>query len=109
MRDSIQQWEGTIVAIKEDTVFVAFTDITEPSNGIEIMELPIKKIPESDRKFIELGSILYWSIFLEGKSDCVSKISIRKNPKWSKKIVKEIKKEASELTNSFDQEKENGL
>lgn len=97
----LQQWEGVVTKVCSESFWGCLRDLTNPSNPLEIMELPLEEISDEDLKLLEPGSIFYWIIWNErskkGSIRRISEFRVRRNPHWSKRDLEIAKKEGQQL------------
>lgn len=97
----LQQWEGVVTSIDVDSIGVELKDLTTPNHPVEFAELPMGDIPNEDRRLLELGSVLYWSIGYKrspgGTIERVSVVRMRRAPRWSRREVDTISAKAATL------------
>ncbi len=97
----LQQWEGVVTSINDDSIGVELKDLTNPNHPVEFAELPMSDISNADRRLLELGSVLYWSIGYErspgGTIRRVSVVRMRRSPRWSRREVDAISAKAAAL------------
>lgn len=109
--DVLQQWEGFVSEMTEDSVWASLVDLTDRTNSEEIVELPIKEFPCADRSILKPGSVFYWIIGREwspgGQMRRVSEIRVRRTPQWSKHSVEVLHIKAKKLMDQFIDNAEN--
>ena len=107
----LQQWEGIVSEVTEDSVWADLVDLTDRTRAEEIVELPLAEIPEADRSILRPGSVFYWAIGREwsrgGQMRRVSEIRVRRTPQWSQHSVDLLKVKAMALMDRFDGNVEN--
>ncbi len=97
----LQQWEGCVVAVGADSFDATLRDLTRPSNPAERVELDIAELSRSDRLRLTPGAVFYWSIGYDtsvtGQTSRVSRIQIRRLPRWTGAEIQEARTEAVEM------------
>ena len=97
----LQQWEGVVTDVGEDSFWADLQDLGDSSLPIEIVELPIEEGPEDDRDLLVEGGIFYWSIGYEtsvgGQLRRMSEIRLRRTPRWTKRAIQRVRQRAEEL------------
>lgn len=89
---ALQEWEGYIEHIDDESIIVRLIDITQGSgNESEEAIIPFQELSEADRNKIELGSIFRWVIGYEvnasGTRKRISQIVFRDLPVVSKSDI----------------------
>lgn len=102
----LQQWEGVVSKVTEDSVWADLVDLTDRSRSEEVVELPLAEISEADRSILEPGSVFYWAIGREwspgGQMRRVSEIRVRRTPQWTQRSVDALKAKALTLMERFN-------
>lgn len=97
----LQQWEGVVSEITDESIWAELRDLTRQSPAIEVVELPLEEIPRADRPLLRIGGVFYWSIGYEtspgGQIRRVSEIRVRRTPQWSRHSVDSIRAKAKDL------------
>lgn len=100
----LQQWEGAVLNIYEETFTALIYDQTNPQNDPEEVDLLLEEVSPQDRPLLQEGAIFYWSIGYDdlsnGQRKRSSNIRFRRLPAWSKKDIDRIMEKASAL-NAF--------
>jgi hypothetical protein len=100
-----QQWEGTVTSVEADSIWADLHDLTDPSNPLEIAEIPMQEFALSDRPLLEPGSVFYWSIGHEttagGQLCRVSEIRVRRTPVWSQQAIERVRLLGKQLYERF--------
>jgi len=94
----LQEWEGCIVEVRENSFLARLTDITNGDTDEEA-EIFFEDVREEDRKYIKEGAVFYWDIgnlIKNGKKISMSIINFHKR-KFTKKDFEKAKKRAEEL------------
>lgn len=107
---ALQQWEAVVLDVTADSVWVELNDLTNKQSLVEEAELLLAEVPENDRKLLEPGSVLYWSIGLEtasgGQIQKVSRIRAKRSASWSAHQILKIDRKAAALFESMANEQE---
>jgi len=107
----LQQWEGIVSEVTEDTVWASLVDLTDRERAEEIVELSLAEISEEDRAILRPGSVFYWAIGYErslgGQIRRVSEIRVRRTPQWSQHSINLLKAKAVDLMDRFGDNAEN--
>ncbi len=97
----LQQWEGIVTAVTDDSFFAELQDLGDVSQPLEIVEILIAEVPEEDRSLLVEGAIFYWSIGYEtslgGQLKRISEIRMRRTLRWTKRALQRASKRAEEL------------
>ena len=101
----LQQWEGIVSEMTEDSVWAELVDLTNRGNAEEYVELPLAEFPEADRDILKPGSVFYWAIGREwspgGQMRRISEIRVRRIPQWSRHDIETIREKAQNLMDRF--------
>jgi hypothetical protein len=100
----LQQWEGTVVEVGEDTFDAVLQDLTDPTTPEESVELYLEDVDEADRALLEPGAIFYWSIGYEEGSRGLARKSVvrfRRLPGWTKRRLNEVQVKTGQLVSYF--------
>jgi len=107
----LQQWEGVVSEITEDSVWADLVDLTDRTRAEEVVELPLAEICPADRPILRPGSVFYWAIGREwtrsGQMRRISEIRIRRTPQWSQHAVDLLNAKATDLLERFNGDVEN--
>jgi hypothetical protein len=97
---SLQQWEGYVLQILKDSIWVRLVDLTHRGPDEET-EIPFEEIEQEDRKLIRPGAVFYWNIgyldLYSGQRLRVSIIRFQRLPAWRKEEINGARKEAERL------------
>ena len=97
----LQQWEGVVNEITDESIWAELRDLTRQSLAIEVVELLLEEIPRADRPLLKIGGVFYWSIGYEtspgGQIRRVSEIRVRRTPQWSRHSVDSVRAKAKDL------------
>ena len=100
--DLLQQWEGVVSDVGEETFIGVIRDLTTPQSERERVELELADVSPSDRDLLCPGAVFYWSIGYEhcesGQILRVSSIRLQRSPRWSKRRLAQSEKRAGEMT-----------
>jgi len=84
----LDEWEGCITDVKEDTFIAKLYKQTQSESDLEIIEgeFEIRSVPEQDRHLIKEGVLFYWMIGREVKETTQiihgDTIIFRRMPSW---------------------------
>ena len=96
----LQQWEGNVLEIKEDSFLAQLHDLSG-NLPEEEAEISFEEISEIDRDLVEPGAFFYWNIgYHEDKSGQrtrSSMIRFRRLPAWTKREIEHSKRKAAEI------------
>jgi hypothetical protein len=102
---ALQEWEGVVSDIEDNTFIARLTDITSRENPEEEADFPIDDLRRDDIKLLQPGAVFRWVIGYETKKDGTkrraSEIIFRRLPQWTKKDIQEADKEACDLANAI--------
>jgi hypothetical protein len=97
----LQAWVGLVEHVGTDRFFATLTDVSNPRNPPEEVELDLSEISESDRPLLTEGAKFYWSIGYcdtpGGQRERVSSLRFARQPRLSQDEVNRIFKEADRL------------
>jgi hypothetical protein len=101
----LQQWECVVTDVDEASFFAELQDLGDPSCPIEIVQIPLDEVPREDHDLLECGSVFYWSIGFEtspgGQLKRVSEIRFRRTPRWTKRAIENVERQAEELLGTY--------
>lgn len=104
--EMIQQFEGIVTEVTEDSLMADIADLTDPSNPVEFVEIPFREITPEDLRLVVPGAVFYWSMGYETSSNGqvrrVSEIRVRRNPIWSQRMVDDVSSAATKLFAQLD-------
>lgn len=97
----LQEWEGYVVSISNDTFTARLTDVTRHvSLEEEEADFPLDDLDDADRSRICEGSIFRWVIgyrrSIGGTKERSSRIVFRRIPMWTKKEINKNELDAIE-------------
>ena len=101
----LQQWEGVVSEVADDTMWADLYDLTDRSNPLEVVEIPLEEIDVADQPLLRPGSVFYWCIGYDDTSGGrrrVSEIRVRRTPEWSQHTIDSMNAKASELLKRFN-------
>jgi len=97
----LQQWEGCVLEVGQDSFLSVVYDQTNPENSPEEVRLLIDDIPPAELPLLAPGAVFYWSIgyndMSNGQRLRSSVISFRRLPAWGEKDISRIKKRSAQL------------
>lgn len=103
----LQQWEGVVTDVTDDSFFADLQDLSDSSQPLEVVEIPIEEVSEDDRPLLAEGAVFYWSIGHEtsagGTLRRMSEIRMRRMPRWTKRDIQNVAKRAEELFELYGQ------
>ena len=103
----LQQWEGVVTDVTNDSFFADLQDLSDSSHPLEVVEIPIDEVSEDDRPLLVEGAVFYWSIGHEtsagGTLRRMSEIRMRRMPRWTKRDIQNVAKRAEELFELYGQ------
>jgi hypothetical protein len=104
--EPMQEWEGVVVNITQDTFEATLIDITARRKyEEEIAEFPIADVSDDDRNILKTGAIFRWLIGYErhpsGVKRRVSSVVFRRLSEWSKADLIRAKLEAQGLVSGI--------
>lgn len=103
----LQQWEGVVTDVTNDSFFADLQDLSDSSQPLEVVEIPLEEVPEDDRPLLVEGAVFYWSIGHEtsagGQLRRMSEIRLRRMPRWTKRDIQKVTKRAEELFELYGQ------
>lgn len=96
----LQEWEGYVVSISNDTFTARLLDVTKDSSiEDEEADFPIDDLDDADRARICLGAIFRWAIGYRrspgGTKDRYSRIVLRNLPAWTKKELEKNRRDSA--------------
>lgn len=100
--NSLQKWEGTVLAMGKDSFIARLHDLTS-QNAEEEAEFPLEEVSEEDKQLLVQGALFYWDIGYRdnfGQRERISSIRFQRMPAWR---VKDL--EASKIKAAYIREK----
>jgi len=99
---ALQRWTGRVERVLKDTFIAIVSDVTNPSNPEEEVELDVEDVPIGDRSLITTGSIFYWAMVYRdsksGQREKTESIRFARQPKLTEEVANEIFNEADSIT-----------
>jgi hypothetical protein len=99
---ALQRWTGHVERVMADSFIAIVSDLTNPSNPDEEVELDIEDVPLGDRALITMGSVFYWSMVYRdtksGQREKSESIRFARQPRLTEDVVEEIYHEADAIT-----------
>lgn len=103
-----QQWEGIVLRLYDNSFEAELRDLTNFKNALEITELPLTEISETDRHLIRPGCVFYWVLGHEtrnhGQISNVSEIRVRRMPNWEKADIEQLHRSGDSLFKQFNED-----
>lgn len=107
--ETLQQFEGIVTSVESDSVWADLHDLTNPSNALEVVEIPLREFSIADRQLLASGSAFYWVIGYDtspaGTIRRTSEIRVRRTAKWSNRKIQALKSKAREMLLSIGNER----
>lgn len=105
----LQEWEGYVLSISEDTFTARLVDVTMGrSEEEEEADLPLDDLEDADRSRIRNGAIFRWTIGYQrgpgGTKFRTSCIRFRNIPVWTKKELDKNRREAADWASALSEE-----
>ena len=98
---ALQRWTGRVERVVGDRFVAVISDVTNPTNPAEEVELDIEEVSAADRPLIAEGAIFYWAIVYRdtksGQRERIATIRLARQPKLRPEDVQEIFDEADEM------------
>jgi hypothetical protein len=103
---TLQEWEGYVVEITEDSFTARLVDITAGGElPDEEADFPISDLSEHDFKLLKPGAVFRWVIGYEksrtGNKKRFSQLVFRDLPQWTKQELEEIEAHAKTIVSSI--------
>lgn len=97
---ALQEWEGHVLEIGDETFDVAIADITAGAAApLLTTTLPLSDLTEDEKRALRSGSIFRWTIGYErtpaGQRKRVSRIIFRQLPRWTDTEIRAAKEAAA--------------
>lgn len=100
-----QQWEGVVTSVEASSIWADLHDLTDPSNPLEVAEIPLREFSRSDGLLLEPGSVFYWTIKHETSRDGqirrISEIRIHRTPVWTQQGLDRVRALGKQLYQRF--------
>ena len=105
----LQEWEGCVLSISEDSFTARLVDVTMGrSNEEEEADFPLDDLEDVDRARIRNGAIFRWTIGYRrgpaGTKDRASRIVFRNLPAWTTKELERNRREAADWASALREE-----
>ncbi|MFH1328470.1 MAG: hypothetical protein ABIH76_06500 [Candidatus Bathyarchaeota archaeon] len=105
----LQEWEGYVVSISNETFTARLADVTKNCMiEDEEADFPLDDLEDTDRSIICPGSIFRWIIGYRrspgGTKDRASRIVLRNLPSWTKKEIEKNQHDAAEWASKLNGE-----
>src|SRR5262249_473753 len=102
----LQEWEGYVVAVYKSHILANLVDLTNGDERPgEQAEIPLEEFSEDDVPKLSAGRVFGWAIGYQrlpsGTKMRVSQFVVRELPQWTRRELKEAKKEAADLAEFF--------
>lgn len=101
----LQQWQGEVLSVDEDTFTAKIVDKTNRYMPDEIVTISIELVSPSDLELLEVGAIFYWSISivdLPGRGRIKeSKFRFRRLSGWSQAEIERARRFAKKISILF--------
>lgn len=101
----LQQWEGRVISVSQDSFAAIISNRTNPENPQEEVEIELIEIPHDDVNLIRPGAFFYWSVGYEDGSGIprqrVSRVRFRRLPSWTKREINQARNKAKLFSNLF--------
>lgn len=109
----LQEWEGYVVSISENTftgrlVDITKVDITKGGFDEEEADFSLDDLEDVDRSRIRAGAIFRWTIYYRrgsgGTKERSSRIVFRNLPAWTRKEIERNRRDATEWASALREE-----
>lgn len=101
----LQQWEGQVQQVTENSFIAVIADKTSPENDDEEVEIDLAEVAPDDHALVRPGSLFYWSVGYEhGRGlprQRVSRIRFRRLPGLTMRDIARAKQKAREFRSLF--------
>jgi hypothetical protein len=101
----LQQWEGIVTEIDNETFWAELRDLTDPTPNREVVEIYNREVDDQDKALVAPGAVFYWSIGYDtsraGSLMRASEIKFRRTPIWSKRRLGKLSKQATIMAEKF--------
>lgn len=102
----LQQWEGQVKQVTSESFVAIVSDLTNPSNAEEEVELGLEDVAPDDMRLLRPGSLFYWAVgYEDGRGvprQRVSRIRFRRLPGLTTRDVARAKEKAQKFAALFD-------
>lgn len=101
----IQQWEGAVTEVRDESFVARLRDLTNPSHPDELAEFAASEVHEDDLSLLSVGAVFYWAVGhlhqANGQRRLTSELRFRRLPQWTKADLEKLD-EPSDLDELFD-------
>lgn len=101
----LQEWEGYVVSITDDTFTARLVDLTTNDGIEEEADFPIAELSAADQGELRPGAIFRWAIGYRrtrsGNKKRFSRIVLRRLPAWTESELERIRQEAEALASAL--------
>jgi len=101
----LQQWEGTVLDVRDGGFEAILRDLTAPQRADERAAFSFDEISGEDRRLVARGAVFYWFVGYEmtpsGQRKLVSALRFRRLPAWTRSEIAAVEQEANELAAFF--------
>ena len=101
----LQQWEGTVLKVVDTEFSATLRDLTTPTRPDEQATFDVEEVSEDDRTLLAPGAVFYWALGYEtsntGQVSRVSRIRLRRLPRWTKRDMARLEERAKQLEALF--------
>lgn len=101
----LQEWEGYVVSITDDTFTARLVDLTANDRMEEEADFPITELSAADQGELRPGAIFRWAIGYRrtrgGNKERLSRIVLRRLPAWTESELERIRQEAEALASAL--------
>ena len=102
--ETLQQWEGVVIEILQDSFVVRLGDLTNEMDDEEA-EIPLDEVSAGDIELIAPGAIFYWHIgyytSAGGQRTRTSDIRFRRLPSWRAEDIAKVNQEAESIAKTI--------
>ncbi len=104
---ALQEWDGYVVSKGHHSFIGRLTDLTSKGAAdAEEVEIPYEELSDTTGQDLEPGALFRWSIGYEravgGQKTRVSRIVVRRLPRWRSSKISEAHSTAVRMQNSID-------
>ena len=98
----LQHWNGVVEQRLEDSLWVRWTDVTDPSQDEALSELQVSSLDETDTDAVMAGTRLEWKIQAgEGSFKPFSRIRVLPKEHWTSEDIRAMEAKAQGLLERF--------
>ncbi len=102
----LQEWEGIVLDLHDETFSARLTDICNEENPPEVGDFIISDLRNDDMKLLRPGAVFRWIIGYDvsrcGSKQRASQIVFRRLPVWTKHEIDDADREARKLMEGID-------